>query len=568
MSFNVNWNTLETDSLRDWTTELLTGALNSGKRPNILASEITIKDLNFGKIAPDFEILEIGELDKDRFRGIFKINYDGDFHLTLHTQVQANPLKIYSDNSREQEVIEDSSFVTPDFLLSTEPFNIPLDLKLSDIKISGIGIIVFSQTKGLTLVFRNDPLDSIKVSSTFDTVQVLSNFLQKQIETQIRDLFRETLPTLIHQYSLKYTSSFQNNDFMNNLKDHLKDQNLQNQYDSLELENIAPSNLKKLAKLYSSRETLKLNIPKFKKTVQRNHLEKFNKDYYPSLANSLYSNLNIPPVSCIPQQNNSIPVELLVNNDFKQVDDILKEISTIQTKSFKSGNSDVKRAKRRTIKLGKKSKNAPATTEERAPAPVKTPVKTPIKPQPVELATAKPKEESFEKMGPVYDGDSSDILSDTSTVHEDQGNIIHHPTPVKAHTQRRPLLHPSLEHKGDLFLHTHGCPSPLNSSSSFVGGVGLGNSFLNITPGNAICASPLRNEPMKRTAHQENIVKVKKSINHVDIEHINEKLNMKLNFNNNRDPTKHTEALGGRKQTESCFEIPPPPYYQGPRAGY
>ncbi|KAM9889403.1 hypothetical protein OXX69_012851, partial [Metschnikowia pulcherrima] len=71
MSFNVNWDTLETDALRDWTTELLTGALNSGTRPNILASDITIKDLNFGKIAPEFEILEIGELDKDRFRGIF-----------------------------------------------------------------------------------------------------------------------------------------------------------------------------------------------------------------------------------------------------------------------------------------------------------------------------------------------------------------------------------------------------------------------------------------------------------------------------------------------------------------
>ena len=60
MSFKVNWNTLETDALTSWTKDLLTSALNSGKSPNILASEITIKDLNFGKIAPDFEILEIG----------------------------------------------------------------------------------------------------------------------------------------------------------------------------------------------------------------------------------------------------------------------------------------------------------------------------------------------------------------------------------------------------------------------------------------------------------------------------------------------------------------------------
>ncbi|GEQ66348.1 hypothetical protein JCM33374_g11 [Metschnikowia sp. JCM 33374] len=564
MSFNVNWNTLETDSLRNWTTELLTGALNSGKRPNILASDITIKDLNFGKIAPDFEILEIGELDKDRFRGIFKINYDGDFHLTLHTQVQANPLKIHSDNSREHEVAEDSSFVTPDFLLSTEPFNIPLDLKLSDIKISGIGIIVFSQTKGLTLVFRNDPLDSIKVSSTFDTVQVLSNFLQTQIETQIRDLFRETLPTLIHQYSLKYTSSFQNHDFMNNLKDHLKDQGSSSAFDSLELETIAPSNLKKIAKLYSSRETLELNIPKFKKTVQRNYLEKFNKDYYPSLANSLYSNLNLPPVSGVPVQSNSIPVELLVNNDFKQVDDILREISSIQTKSFKSGNAEVKRAKRRTIKLGKKSQSAPSTAKEATmptkmsvPRDISVSTDTPVASK-TKCTVNPPGTTPMEKSGSVGDHDSSDGLSDTSTVHEDQASVIHHPTPVKLN--KRPLLHPSLEHRADLFTPTniHGCSSPLNSSSSFVGGVGLGNSFLNIASGNALCASPLRTESMKKSMQEENSGKVRKSINRVDINHINEKLKTKLGFNDVKEPGKHAEA----------FEIPPPPYYQAPRAGY
>ena len=93
-------------------------------------------------------------------------------------------------------------------------------MKLSDIKINGIGIIVFSKSKGLTLVFRNDPLDSIKVSSTFDTVQVLANFT-KQIENQIRDLFRETLPTLIHQLSLKYLSLDNN---INEIKSKLSQQ--------------------------------------------------------------------------------------------------------------------------------------------------------------------------------------------------------------------------------------------------------------------------------------------------------------------------------------------------------
>lgn len=563
MSFNVNWDTLETDALRDWTTELLTGALNSGTRPNILASDITIKDLNFGKIAPEFEILEIGELDKDRFRGIFKINYDGDFHLTLHTQVQANPLKIHSDNSREREVAEDA-FVTPEFLLSTEPFNIPLDLKLSDIKISGIGIIVFSQTKGLTLVFRNDPLDSIKVSSTFDTVQVLSNFLQTQIETQIRDLFRETLPTLIHKYSLKYTSTFQNNDFLNNIKDHLKDQPPTSPLDVLELESVAPSNLKKLAKLYNSRETLDLKVPKIKNAAQRNRLEKFNKDYYPSLTNSLYSNLGIPPIEGVPQQNNGIPVELLVNNDFRQVDSILKEISTIQTKSLRSGSGEAKRAKRRTFKLGKKVSVATNQTENVSSSPEKPSTRLDM-----EKTINLTKLPGGQKEAAHVEHDSNDGLSDTSTVHEEQCVSMEHPTPVKLRPLTRPLLHPSFEQKGDVLSAAtlHGCPSPLNTNSSFVGGVGLGSSFFNIAPGNAICVSPLRNDPIVTTTQEEQDVRIKKSMNRVNIEHINEKLKMRLGFDDLPQTTKHDEFLNLKKSRNSCFENPPPPYYQAPRAG-
>lgn len=549
MSFNVNWKNLETDSLRSWTTELLTNALNSGKRPTILASDIVIKDLNFGKIAPNFEILEIGELDKDRFRGIFKINYEGDFHLTLHTKVQANPLKIYSDNSLEKEV--SSPFITPDFLLSVDPFNLPLDLKLSDIKISGIGIIVFSKTKGLTLVFRNDPLDSIKVSSTFDTVQVLAKFLQEQIENQIRDLFRETLPTLIHKFSLKYTSLFNNDDLMNNLKDHLSNGSFGNNFDLLEIESVSANNLHKLASLYSSRETLNLSIPKFKKIVQRNHLEKFNKHLFPNLVNSLYSNLNLSTTASATACNNSIPVELLVNNDFNKVDDILKEISNIQAKTFKSANNDNKAPRRRTIKLGKKLKMS-------APAPL----------------------ESFEavKMSQLAT-EYSDAVSDTTLIEEPAR--IEHPTPVKVkptQLQAQPIKHSANYNKLEAQVlprshlpistpaynhiasqpHLNGCPSPLSSNSSFVGSVGLGNSYFNFPAGAALSTSPLRRESSKpKTSTEGHTLKVKKSLNHLDIKLINEKLQMCLD-----------EKLLPEKQAvpPATFELPPPPYYQLHRA--
>lgn len=538
MSFNVNWNTLETDSLRSWTIELLTDALNSGKRPNVLASDITIKDLNFGKVAPKFEILEIGELDKDRFRSIFKINYSGDFHLTLHTKVQANPLKIYGDNSLEREMSSDSPFVTPDFLLSTDPFNLPLDLKLSDLKILGIGIIVYSKTKGLTLVFRNDPLDSIKVSSTFDSVQVLANFLQKQIETQIRDLFRETLPTLIHKFSLKYTSPFNNNDFIDNLKDHLKDQANSYSLDTLELGSVSANNLSKLARLYSSRETLDLKIPKLKRVVQRNHLEKFNKNLFPNLVNSLYSNLDLPSSACVNPNSNSIPAELIVDNDFKQVDKILREISTIQSQSFKSASNDHRRAKRRTIKLGKSKKSADADANVSA----------------INLSTMS----NVSAANLSTEFDTTEVLSDTSTVLEET-TVMHHPTPVKS--DARPVLRS--RYSGDKY--TISCPSPLNSSSSFVGSVGLGNSYYNFGTGHSILASPLRRELIASVASEEKKVAVKKSHNRIDIDQINEKLQREMKAY--KDARSASQLRREKADApEAAFEMPPPPYHQLARA--
>ncbi|MCP8716031.1 MAG: hypothetical protein M5E90_01270 [Asgard group archaeon] len=286
MSFKVNWNTLETDALTSWTKDLLTSALNSGKSPNILASEITIKDLNFGKIAPDFEILEIGELDKDRFRGIFKINYQGDFHLTLHTKVQCNPLNNYFQNSLENEIDnqERHQFITPNFLLSKERFLVPLDLQLSDIKLNGIASVVFSKSRGATVVFKNDPLEGIKVNSTFDNFEMLSSFLQKQIEKNLSELFRETMPSVINKLSIKLldiesvssaaaaakagrtslekssSSSLSSDTTENNTPSSPMGNN------SLE-EEISKRNLVQIASLYRSRETMGLSIPKMDVTT-------------------------------------------------------------------------------------------------------------------------------------------------------------------------------------------------------------------------------------------------------------------------------------------------------------
>ena len=56
--------------------------------PPIITDNIVVKEFNLGTTAPDLEMLEIGELGDDKFRGVFKLKYSGDAYIVLQTKVQ------------------------------------------------------------------------------------------------------------------------------------------------------------------------------------------------------------------------------------------------------------------------------------------------------------------------------------------------------------------------------------------------------------------------------------------------------------------------------------------------
>ncbi|PHH74705.1 hypothetical protein CDD80_2891 [Ophiocordyceps camponoti-rufipedis] len=195
MAFNFNWSPLTADAdFYRRARDLLTKALNKSPKPPIIVDDILVSELNLGTVPPDLEILEIGDLAEDRFRGIFKMCYSGDAFLTLKTRVQANPLNTY--------LYSKPAFTSPQPLAAASGLTIPLSITLSDIKLSAFIILVFSKQKGLTLVFRNDPLESLKVSSTFDSIQFVRDYLQRTIEQQLRNLMMDELPAIIHRLSL------------------------------------------------------------------------------------------------------------------------------------------------------------------------------------------------------------------------------------------------------------------------------------------------------------------------------------------------------------------------------
>ena len=89
MSFNFNWSPLAADaSFYQRAIDLLTAALNKPPKPPIIVDDVIVTELNLGTQPLDLDILEIGDIADDRFRGIFKMSYRGDAFLTLRTKVQ------------------------------------------------------------------------------------------------------------------------------------------------------------------------------------------------------------------------------------------------------------------------------------------------------------------------------------------------------------------------------------------------------------------------------------------------------------------------------------------------
>ncbi|KAI8369552.1 uncharacterized protein BYT42DRAFT_617559 [Radiomyces spectabilis] len=195
MAFRFNWPEFDQEFYHEAKSQL-ESALNKGEKPKKIVDTIAVKELHMGTMPPELEILEIGELTTDKFRGIFKLTYAGDAYIVLQTKVQANPMHTQREDGFRH--------TRPGILAADHPLIVPMLLRISDLKLRGIVVLVVSKTKGITLVFKNDPLESINISSTFDNVPSVREFLQCEIEKQLRNLFQEQLPVIIHNLSLRH----------------------------------------------------------------------------------------------------------------------------------------------------------------------------------------------------------------------------------------------------------------------------------------------------------------------------------------------------------------------------
>ena len=92
-------------------------------------------------------------------------------------------------------------------LAAKEPLVVPMLLRLSHFKLSSYVVLVISKQKGITLVFKTDPLQNVDINSSFDGIAVIQKFIQREIEDQLRQMFREDLPGIIHRLSQQWVKS-------------------------------------------------------------------------------------------------------------------------------------------------------------------------------------------------------------------------------------------------------------------------------------------------------------------------------------------------------------------------
>ncbi|KAJ1736339.1 ERMES complex subunit [Coemansia sp. Benny D160-2] len=194
MSFKFNWDGFPSE-LNEEALDMLTQALNKGgSKPPNLVGPIIAKELDLGSTPPQLDILEISELEEDRFRAMFRMKYEGDGFLVLQTKVQANPLRL--------PVSELPSMPNAGVVAAAQPLVVPMLLRISGLKLHGIIVLAVSKQDGITLVFRSDPLVSVEVHSTFDSVPSVRSMLQREIEATLRSLFQEDLPVIVHEMSV------------------------------------------------------------------------------------------------------------------------------------------------------------------------------------------------------------------------------------------------------------------------------------------------------------------------------------------------------------------------------
>lgn len=210
MSFKISWDPdLINASNFPHVAALLESALSKGPRPDGVIGPILVDHLYLGDSPPHLHIKSIIDLDKTRFKAVFSMVYAGNASITLRTRVQANLLRtaVTSSSSSSPPGTTTAAAappppppisVLPSFLGALPSLAMPLQFTIHDFRLKGTVTLVVAKNRGAVLVFQDDPLQSIQISSSLDDLPSVSAKIKAEVEAEIRDVFRDSIPRVIY----------------------------------------------------------------------------------------------------------------------------------------------------------------------------------------------------------------------------------------------------------------------------------------------------------------------------------------------------------------------------------
>jgi distribution and morphology protein 34 len=198
MAFEFNWPEFD-PALVEEVKSKVTVLLNQGEKPEAICADLTVSELSFGTQAPHLELVDIPDVSENVFKAVFRVAYSGDGYLALRTKVQVNPF--YPASSKTNRAIQDLGI-----LIAHESVVVPLALKISQLQLEGVLEISLSKNDSQAKVaafFREDPLKSVTITSSFDEFGSVKKYLQETVEGSLRKLFVEDLPKIMDSVSAK-----------------------------------------------------------------------------------------------------------------------------------------------------------------------------------------------------------------------------------------------------------------------------------------------------------------------------------------------------------------------------
>lgn len=112
-------------------------------------------------------------------------------------QAQANPVKPSTGRAARS-----GQRVRP-VLAAQKPLIVPIRVRISGLRLAGIGVLDMHRTYGVSLSFKNDPFKSVKINTSFDENPAIADMLQSSLEDELRELFTTGIPELVHKLSLQ-----------------------------------------------------------------------------------------------------------------------------------------------------------------------------------------------------------------------------------------------------------------------------------------------------------------------------------------------------------------------------